>query len=739
MDKRLLSCCLVAAGLFFGACGTEGDWACTTNDDCVEGYLCPEEGACAPLDPVRIVTESLPRATLEAEYRFTLEAADGVPPYDWSLERQPDWMSVDPETGVLSGVPDRPATGLMVRVQVRDSTSGRDSWAEALLFVDVNHCSEGQTVVCYQADGDRCFAGTKLCSGGDWGDCGQMEPSSSREHCGPYCEPCVRRSSDGCFQGACACGEASACTGGDACCNAACVDPATDLKNCGDCGIDCTGLLQNVADPRCREGACTFDQCQGDFLNCNQDPTDGCETPMDVRNCGACNHNCDGLVQNATDVRCKLTPQGRRCDYLEDPANGKGCRFGFYDCDGDRENGCETPVSRENCGACGDACADSTCRLHPDGNRHYCGCQNDADCGTGRQCCEGYCFDRYDPAHCGSCTNDCTRQVANATVIRCDHGSCGYDACLPGFLDCDGNRPNGCEKPMDDDNCGACGFSCGANASCVDGSCACVADRGNCDGDWESGCEVNLTFSVEHCGGCGNDCRVQVQQATGVYCSSGRCNYSRCEAGWGSCDGQRENGCEIDLQNDDANCGACGTVCEAQNGSNHCAAGACQPICDAGWDNCHGHPEEGCETNLIDNLLHCGACGNECTGVTVVNTQDSYCAHDKCDYLSCRLGSGDCDLDRTNGCETNITSSVGHCGSCATDCNIQVKHASSITCTNSLCDYGSCNSGWDDCDRDRSNGCETDLRWDPDNCGQCGKRCVAPKDMCTNGTCGSPL
>jgi hypothetical protein len=609
MDKKLLSCCFAAAGLFFCACGAEGDWACTTNDDCVEGHLCAAEGVCAPLDPVQIVTESLPAATLETQYRFTLEAADGVPPYDWSLERCPGWMSIDPETGVLSGVPERPAADLSVRVLVRDSTNGRDSWAEAELFMDVNHCAEGQTAACYQAGGDRCFAGTKRCSGGGWSDCGQMEPSSSREHCGPYCEQCIRRSSDGCIQGACACGEASACTGGDACCNAECVDTATDLKNCGGCGIACAELLQDVVAPRCREGTCTFDRCRDDFLDCNQDPADGCETPMGPLNCGACQHDCNHLVQNVTDVLCKLTPEGRRCDYQQNPARGQGCRFGFYDCDGNRENGCETPVSDRNCGACGLACVGSVCRLHPDGDRYYCGCSNNAECGAGRQCCYGYCFNAFDPAHCASCENDCTRQVANVNAVLCDRGTCDYDACLPDYLDCDAGRQNGCEQAMDDDNCGECGFSCGANARCDRGACVCATNRGNCNTEWTDGCEENLLTSEENCGACGNDCYAGVHNASGIICDSGRCDYFECVSDdYADCDGLRQNGCEIDLQTDNRNCGGCGVSCHDYN----CVAGSCSAACLQPLAECDGDLSTSCETNPHTDPHNCGGCGNDC-------------------------------------------------------------------------------------------------------------------------------
>ena len=58
----------------------------------------------------------------------------------------------------------------------------------------------------------------------------------------------------------------------------------------------------------------------------------------------------------------------------------------------------------------------------------------------------------------------------------------------------------------DPDNCGECGKACGANAYCSGGTCHCNEGYGNCDGDWSNGCEVNLNTDPNNCGGCGNAC-----------------------------------------------------------------------------------------------------------------------------------------------------------------------------------------------------------------------------------------
>jgi hypothetical protein len=56
-------------------------------------------------------------------------------------------------------------------------------------------------------------------------------------------------------------------------------------------------------------------------------------------------------------------------------------------------------------------------------------------------------------------------------------------------------------------------------------------------------------------------------------------------------------------------------------------------------------------------------------------------------------------------------------------------------CIGGVCG-GQCDSGWGDCDYALSNGCESYILDDPDNCGGCGSYCVS-RD-CRKGICWMP-
>jgi hypothetical protein len=85
-----------------------------------------------------------------------------------------------------------------------------------------------------------------------------------------------------------------------------------------------------------------------------------------------------------------------------------------------------------------------------------------------------------------------------------------------------------------------------------------------------SGACTNIQTDPNNCGACGTNCGA-FQNGVGG-CQSGTCAVFSCNAGYADCDKNPSNGCEVNLQTDARNCGACGNVCFSNQS---CTAGAC--------------------------------------------------------------------------------------------------------------------------------------------------------------------
>jgi hypothetical protein len=120
---------------------------------------------------------------------------------------------------------------------------------------------------------------------------------------------------------------------------------------------------------------------------------------------------------------------------------------------------------------------------------------------------------------------------------------------------------------------------------------------------------VETSIDVLHCGNCATSC------APGVACVGGNCVPGACTAPLTSCFG---GAACIDVRNDPANCGACGSACPppphavAACAAMSCVLAACQP----GFEDCNGGAADGCEANLQTDNLHCGFCAHTCGGGT---------------------------------------------------------------------------------------------------------------------------
>lgn len=232
-----------------------------------------------------------------------------------------------------------------------------------------------------------------------------------------------------------------------------------------------------------------------------------------------------------------------------------------------------------------------------------------ASCSPGHTSCQGVCVDDDDPNYgCGSCA-PCRASHGTAT---CQNHACVMSACDPGYAECNGKGDDGCETDLSKaTSCGGCSTACAGDSPV----CAPAGDSFACS----SGCPltaptrcdntcVATATSVNHCGKCGAKC-LDVDHAD-VACVLGECRFT-CKASYHLC----SNACVLDT--DAKACGAACTVCPAApNAVATCKVGACSFTCSAGFDDCNKTASDGCETNLGNDPLHCGACGHSCNGGT---------------------------------------------------------------------------------------------------------------------------
>ncbi len=652
---------------------------------------------------------------------------------------------------------------------------------EAPLTTDVMNCGACGATCGAPHTVPGCAGGTCEAAAcvGSWGDCDtiyangcEVDLATSVDNCGSCGKVCsFPHASAQCSNGTCALG---VCDTGYADCdgvaaNGCEVNTQTSAANCGACGAACDST-HGVAS--CSGGHCGI-ACQPGFADCNDNPVDGCEAAItnNVASCGACgatcsvSHgnpacngticqvaqcepgwgDCNGQYADGCEQQLVTTADCGLCGNPCSPANATGtcatgtcviasCNPGYLDCDGDPTNGCEVNLNIDvnHCGSCAVKCPSPGCT--PKCTTGVCGCSTcttpgtadcDGDPGNG---CET--TTSSDPNNCGGCGSVC---LAPNGTAGCASSSCTIASCHSGWADCNAVVSDGCETNLHTlTDCGSCGSACNlphATESCSTGTCqvtTCDPGWGNCDNNGANGCETDTSLSPQHCGSCGNACDSTNGTAT---CSSGACGIV-CNGGFANCDGLLSNGCETNTDTSAANCGACGTVCDATHGTPSCSWGTCTIACNAGWGDCDNNASNGCETSTSASVFNCGACGTVCSSVNGT----AACTSGVCS-IACNSGFGNCDNDASNGCESSLQNDVLHCGSCTTACNLA--HAVNA-CVGGACAIGSCNTGWADCDSIASNGCETNTGTGVNNCVACGNICNATNGTptCSAGTCG---
>ncbi len=112
-----------------------------------------------------------------------------------------------------------------------------------------------------------------------------------------------------------------------------------------------------------------------------------------------------------------------------------------------------------------------------------------------------------------------------------------------------------------------------------------------------------------------------------------------------------------DTETDVLNCGACGRTCVVPHGASRCSAGACAVgECEAGFADCDGDPETGCELAIDCEeggacMTACGsagglACGDACAPVCVAPAESCDALDDDC--------NGQCDEGALAGCRVAV-------------------------------------------------------------------------------------
>ncbi len=321
------------------------------------------------------------------------------------------------------------------------------------LASDNSHCGACGTVcmggTSCQSGMCRCPTGQSLCGG----VCVNL--SNNTSNCGMCGTVCNTSMNQVCAAGTCT----TACPAGQTNCSGTCRTLGTDVDGCGSCTNVCGVVTYGVR--TCSSGTCGF-VCNAGFVASGGMcvPCGGLDQPVCTGGmCSSGLTNCGGTCRSTASSPAHC---GMSCTVCALPTNGSAtcasgvcginCNAGFnpsgstcVPCGANGQPACASGTActtgtvnvSGTCRTCGGldqpACLGGVCTgrtVNVSGTCRACGAQQGQPaCTTGAACdnplaaCGGTCRDvRLDPAHCGTCNNDCAG-------VACSAGSCNNTLC----------------------------------------------------------------------------------------------------------------------------------------------------------------------------------------------------------------------------------------------------------------------------------------------------------------------
>ncbi|MGE0322741.1 MAG: hypothetical protein AB7K71_07825 [Polyangiaceae bacterium] len=175
--------------------------------------------------------------------------------------------------------------------------------------------------------------------------------------------------------------DSSDCVLGTKRCGTACVDVndpsfGCTSDSCAPCAV--AAHVQAI----CGASGCEPQGCEPGFGSCDDDPGNGCETPLGTAtDCSTCGEVCSApsgdVACDASQFRCVI----------------QSCPAGSGDCNDDPSDGCENPLnSLDHCGSCASVCPPNF-SCNDAGGGFKCACPDSPSCNAGSDgsCVQGLC------------------------------------------------------------------------------------------------------------------------------------------------------------------------------------------------------------------------------------------------------------------------------------------------------------------------------------------------------------